>query len=90
MEGVPAYFVLRKPLLADMLREDMAAHHFRLSMGVQTFGKGRLRQKGRLAFGSADTFGREVEPRHARGFTVSADILFNLPGKSTQSEIGAD
>jgi coproporphyrinogen III oxidase-like Fe-S oxidoreductase len=81
LEGVPAYFVLRKPLLIDILRVEMDARHFRLSMGVQTFDEGRLRQMGRLAFGSADTFAEVVEMAHARGFTVSADLLFNLPGQ---------
>jgi oxygen-independent coproporphyrinogen-3 oxidase len=82
LEGVPAYFVHREPLLADVLREEMPARHFRLSMGVQTFDEGRLRQMGRLAFGTADTFARVVDLAHARGFTVSADLLFDLPGQS--------
>jgi oxygen-independent coproporphyrinogen-3 oxidase len=82
LEGVPAYFVLRRPLLMDVLREEMPARHFRLSMGVQTFDEERLRQMGRLAFGTAGTFARVVELAHARGFTCSADLLFNLPGQS--------
>jgi oxygen-independent coproporphyrinogen-3 oxidase len=82
LEGVPAYFVHREPLLADVLREEVPARHFRLSMGVQTFDEGQLRQMGRLAFGTADTFARVVEQAHAYGFTVSADLLFDLPGQS--------
>jgi oxygen-independent coproporphyrinogen-3 oxidase len=82
LEGVPAYFILRQPLLMDILREEMPAHHFRLSMGVQTFDEERLRQMGRLAFGGADSFAKVVELAHARGFTISADLLFNLPGQS--------
>ena len=82
LEGVPAYFVQRKPLLMDILAEEMPARHFRLSMGVQTFNEDRLRQMGRLAFGTAETFAQVVEAAHARGFTVSADLLFNLPGQS--------
>jgi oxygen-independent coproporphyrinogen-3 oxidase len=85
LEGVPAYFVVRQPLLMDILREEMPARHFRLSMGVQTFDEGRLRQMGRLAFGRADTFARVVEQAHARGLTVSADLLFNLPGQSLRA-----
>jgi oxygen-independent coproporphyrinogen-3 oxidase len=81
LEGVPAYFVLRKPLLMDILREEIPARHFRLSMGVQTFNEERLRQMGRLAFGRAETFAKVVEMAHARGFTISADLLFNLPGQ---------
>lgn len=82
LEGVPAYFVRRKPLLMDILREEIPARHFRLSMGVQTFDEKRLRQMGRLAFGLADTFAEVVEEAHTRGFTISADLLFNLPGQS--------
>jgi oxygen-independent coproporphyrinogen-3 oxidase len=81
LEGVPAYFVRREPLLMDVLREEIPARLFRLSMGVQTFDVGRLRQMGRLAFGTPATFARVVEMAHARGFTASADLLFNLPGQ---------
>jgi coproporphyrinogen III oxidase-like Fe-S oxidoreductase len=81
LEGVPAYFVLRQPLLIDILREELPARHFRLSMGLQTFDEERLRQMGRLAFGTADTFAQVVEMAHTRGFTISADLLFNLPGQ---------
>ncbi len=82
LEGVPAYFVKRTPLLIDVLREELPARHFRISMGVQTFDEERLRQMGRLAFGTAATFAQVVETAHARGFTVSGDLLFNLPGQS--------
>lgn len=82
LEGVPAYFILRKPLLIDVLREEIRARHFRISMGVQTFDEERLRQMGRLAFGRAETFAQVVELAHARGFTISADLLFNLPGQT--------
>lgn len=82
LEGVPAYFLLHKPLLIDILREEMPARHFRLSMGVQTFDEERLNQMGRLAFGSAETFAQVVELAHSCGFTASADLLFNLPGQT--------
>jgi oxygen-independent coproporphyrinogen-3 oxidase len=36
---------------------------------------------GRLAFGTAETFAQVVEMAHTRGFTASADLLFNLPGQ---------
>jgi coproporphyrinogen III oxidase-like Fe-S oxidoreductase len=81
LEGVPAYFVQRQPLLLDVLTEAIPARHFRLSMGVQTFDADRLRRMGRQAFGTAETFARVVETGHRRGFTVSADLLFNLPGQ---------
>jgi oxygen-independent coproporphyrinogen-3 oxidase len=89
LEGVPAYFVKRTPLLMDVLREEMPARHFRVSMGIQTFDEERLRQMGRLAFGTAETFAQVVELAHARGFTASADLLFNLPWQ-TLDEMGHD
>ncbi len=44
LEGVPAYFLKRQPLLMDVLREELPARHFRISMGIQTFDENRLRQ----------------------------------------------
>jgi coproporphyrinogen III oxidase-like Fe-S oxidoreductase len=82
LEGVPAAFVDRRPRLVDILREELPARHFRLSMGIQTFDQERLRQMGRLGFGDAGTFREVVELGHALGFTVSGDLLFNLPGQS--------
>ncbi len=89
LEGVPAYFVKRKPLLLDILRQEIPARHIRISMGAQTFDEGRLRQMGRLAFGTADTFAEVVNTAHARGCTASADLLFNLPGQ-TRDEMHRD
>ncbi len=82
LEGVPVYFVHKEPLLVDVMREELPARHFRLSMGVQTFDDARLRQMGRQAFGDEATFRRVVELAHARGMTVSGDLLFNLPGQT--------
>jgi oxygen-independent coproporphyrinogen-3 oxidase len=82
LEGVPAAFLNRKPWLVDILREELPARHFRLSMGIQTFDKDRLRMMGRLGFGTAETFAEVVRFGHARGLTVSGDLLFNLPGQS--------
>ena len=82
LEGVPAYFLNRKPLLLDILPQELAARHFRISMGVQTFSRSRLEQMGRLAFGGPEVFAEVVRNAHARGMTVSADLLFNLPGQS--------
>jgi coproporphyrinogen III oxidase-like Fe-S oxidoreductase len=89
LEGVPAYFVRRRPLLVDILREELPARHFRLSMGVQTFDEDRLRQMGRLAFGTEPTFREVVGLAHRLGFTASADLLFNLPGQ-TRAEMRSD
>ncbi len=82
LEGVPAYFLNRKPLLLDILSEELAARHFRISMGAQTFSRSRLKQMGRMAFGGPEVFAEVVENAHARGMTASADLLFNLPGQS--------
>jgi oxygen-independent coproporphyrinogen-3 oxidase len=78
LEGVPAHF-LRGPLLVDVLQSCLPARHHRISMGIQTFSEEWLRRMGRLAFGTPDTFGKVVELGHARGLTVSADLLFDLP-----------
>ena len=39
---------------------------------------------GRLGFGDAETFREVVRLGHARGFTVSGDLLFNLPAQSLE------
>jgi coproporphyrinogen III oxidase-like Fe-S oxidoreductase len=82
LEGVPAAFLNRRPLLVDILREELPARHFRLSMGIQTFDPDRLKQMGRLGFGDAGTFREVVELGHSLGFAVSGDLLFNLPAQS--------
>lgn len=82
LEGVPAYFVKRRPLLLDVMREELPARHFRISMGIQTFDPERLRRMGRQAFGDVGTFMDVVEAAHDRGFTVSADFLYDLPHQS--------
>src|SRR5262249_32667101 len=48
------------------------------------FDEDQLHRMGRLAFGTADTFREVVREGHARGFTVSGDLLFNLPGQTLQ------
>jgi coproporphyrinogen III oxidase-like Fe-S oxidoreductase len=82
LEGVPAYFVKRTPSLLDVLRDELPARHFRISMGIQTFSRQRLEQMGRLAFGGPETFREVVADAHSRGFTVSGDLLFNLPSQT--------
>ena len=47
--------------LVDVMREELPARHFRISMGIQTFSKLRLEQMGRLAFGEASTFAAAVK-----------------------------
>ncbi len=82
LEGVPAYFLKREPLLLDVLQEELPVRHFRISMGVQSFSRARLEQMGRLAFGGPEVFAEVAAGAHDRGMTVSADLLFNLPGQS--------
>ena len=82
LEGVPAAFLNRRPMLVEILREELHARQFRLSMGIQTFDRGRLERMGRLGFGDASTFREVVRLGHALGFNVSGDLLFNLPGQS--------
>jgi oxygen-independent coproporphyrinogen-3 oxidase len=81
LEGVPAYF-LKKPRLLDIMRKELGARHYRLSMGIQTFDESRLKEMGRAAFGNAQTFREVVELGHSLGMTTSADLLFNLPGQT--------
>jgi coproporphyrinogen III oxidase-like Fe-S oxidoreductase len=81
LEGVPAYF-LRKPRLLDIMQSTLGARQYRLSMGIQTFDEARLKEMGRSAFGTPDTFREVVELGHSLGFTTSADLLFNLPGQT--------
>src|SRR5262249_29261012 len=85
LEGVPAAFLNRCPPLVDILREELPARHFRLSMGIQTFDEDRLRQMGRLGFGNAQTFREVVALAHRLGFTISGDLLYNLPGQSLEA-----
>ncbi|WP_406694754.1 hypothetical protein V5E97_27245 [Singulisphaera sp. Ch08] len=40
---MPAAFLNRTPLLVDILRAELPARHFRLSMGIQTFDINQLR-----------------------------------------------
>ncbi len=82
LEGVPAYFIKRKPLLLDILQEELQARHFRISMGVQSFARSWQIKMGRAGFGDSDLFAQVVEMAHSRNMTVSGDLLFNLPGQS--------
>lgn len=79
LEGVPKYFLLRDEALLDVLARATARHR-RISMGVQTFDAAWLARMGRDAFGDRDDLVRLVAAAHRRGFTTSADLLFNLPG----------
>ncbi len=79
LEGVPRYFRLRDEALLDVLAAT-GVRHRRISMGVQTFDAAWLRRMGRDEFGDRDEIEQVVASAHRRGFTTSADLLFNLPG----------
>ena len=79
LEGVPAAFLNRRPLLVDILREELPARHFRLSMGIQTFDRDRLEQMGRVGFGDAGTFREVVQAGHSRGSPSPATCCSTCP-----------
>lgn len=84
LEGVPIYFIAKKPSLLDVLREELPAENYRISMGLQTFDKAQLSRMGREHFGDSFTFQEVANTAHQKGFTVSGDLLFNLPGQSLE------
>jgi oxygen-independent coproporphyrinogen-3 oxidase len=86
LEGVPRYFLLHEGALLDTLA-GMKVRHRRLSMGVQTFDPEWLERMGREAFGDSECIQQVVDTAHARGFTVSADLLFNLPGRTLEQTL---
>lgn len=81
LEGVPAFFLNRKPWLLGILQEELSARHFRISMGIQSFSKQWQAKMGRSGFGDSKVFAEVVELAHSRKMTVSGDLLFNLPGQ---------
>lgn len=99
LEGVPAFFLNRKPWLLEILQEELSARHFRISMGIQSFSKQWQAKMGRTGFGDTEVFAQVVDMAHARKMTVSGDLLFNLPGQpltemlsdiASGSQIGLD
>lgn len=86
LEGVPRYFAIRGGALLDVLGRS-AGRHKRISMGVQTLDPDWLARMGRDAFGDAAEIRELVEDAHRRGFTASADMLVNLPGRSVAEEL---
>lgn len=85
LEGVPAYFLSRGGASLDVLDRALPARHRRLSMGVQTFDRATLRRMGRTHFGDRAVIAEVVERAHARGWTVSCDLLINLPGQDLEA-----
>jgi len=84
LEGVPRYFTIRDHAMLTVL-DQMACRQRRISMGVQTFDPDWLERMGRTAFGDAACIASLVTEAHRRDYTVSADLLYNLP--STGAEL---
>lgn len=89
LEGVPAYFVAKKPSLIEVMKEELAARHYRISMGVQTFDPAQIARMGRSAFGDRGVIEEVLEHARGLGLTVSGDFLFNLPGQ-TRDQMRSD
>lgn len=82
LEGVPSRFLQGERKLVDIMRDELPARHFRISMGIQTFDEHRLKRMGRIGFGNAQTFSNVIEYAHECGLTTSGDLLFNQPAQS--------
>ena len=80
LEGVPRYFMLHEGKLLDAV-EKLGARTRRISMGVQTFDSDWLARMGREAFGDEGVIRDVVLEAKRRGFSTSADMLVNLPGR---------
>jgi coproporphyrinogen III oxidase-like Fe-S oxidoreductase len=79
LEGVPSRFLQGQRKLIELMRDELPARHFRISMGIQSFAEHRLKMMGRTGFGNAETFRHVVDYAHQRGLTTSGDLLFNQP-----------
>ena len=88
LEGVPAYFLSAQQALLDLLCQ-MPVRQRRISMGVQTFDPGQIKEMGRTAFGSPRQIASVVARAREQGMTTSGDFLINLPGQ-TREEIEKD
>lgn len=83
LEGVPRYFSLRGHAMLDVLAR-VTCRQRRISLGVQTFDPVWLARMGRGAFGDAAGIAALVQEAHRRGFTTSADLLYNLPATGVE------
>lgn len=85
LEGAPIYFLTRQGAILDAF-DGIPAQHRRLSMGVQTFDPTWLERMGRTHFGDREVVAQVVREAHARGMTVSCDLMINLPGQSAEDQ----
>jgi oxygen-independent coproporphyrinogen-3 oxidase len=84
LEGVPIYFVAKRPSLLEVLCDELPARSRRISMGIQTFDPKQLERMGRTAFGDRAVFERVVREANALGYATSGDLLFDLPGQGRE------
>lgn len=85
LEGAPIYFLSRHQAILDAFA-GIPARHRRLSMGVQTFDPAWLARMGRAHFGEREQVAEVVRAAHARGMTVSCDLMINLPGQGWEDQ----
>jgi len=83
LEGIPllftSWFHAHLKALASL-----PTRHKRISMGVQTFERGRIERMGRGSFGDEKMVKEIVRYGHELGLTVSGDFLFALPGQTLE------
>lgn len=84
LEGIPSEFVCDDGALLRLLKHELPARQYRMSMGIQTFDQQRLRLMGRTQFGDTRTFTKAAEISRKLGVSTSADLLFNLPGQTRE------
>ncbi len=86
LEGVPAYHDLEPGRrLSDIISETFEGIRLRISMGIQTLDPVQIRRMGRAAFGDLQTVQNIIRrSTDGAGYSVSADILINLPGQSLE------
>ena len=87
LEGVPAYFEKNDFECLETMRQHFTGGPLRISMGVQTFDETLLGKMGRTRFGDRACVQRTAQAAMARGFQVSGDLLFNLPGQSLDAMV---
>jgi len=89
LEGVPGYFVKNRALL-ELMRQYFPESALRISIGVQTFDDEILKIAGRSHNNPTGSVEETVGIARDMGFKVSADFLFNLPGRSSFDYIKTD
>jgi coproporphyrinogen III oxidase-like Fe-S oxidoreductase len=82
LEGVPRYFGIDDHRLMRAVLDAFPEASPRISMGVQTFERAQIERMGRAGFGDRREIEALVGRAHAMGFSVSCDLMINLPGQS--------